>query len=106
MDVVAMQPGRLLVLRGRLESAWCGQIRESLHRALEAGTGDLIVDVSGIERIDLAGLGVLLGVHRRAGTLERRLILRAVTPRLARILARTRLERIFSIESPIPATAA
>lgn len=106
MDAITAQPGALVVLRGRLEAAGCTVAREVLHTALESGRHDLIVDISGLERIDLAGLGVLLGVHRRADRLGRRMVLRAVPPRMGRILARTRFERIFAIESAIPATAA
>lgn len=106
MDAVAAQPGQLVVLAGRLESAGCTQAREVLHTALARGRNDLIVDIRGVERMDLAGLGVLLGVHRRAATLGRRLVLRNVPPRMGRILTRTHLDRIFTIEPSIPATAA
>src|SRR5690348_4540713 len=106
MEAMAIRAGQLVTLRGRLEAAGCGMARDALHAALEAGHGDLIVDIRDLERIDLAGLGVLLAVHRRASGLGRRMVLRSVPPRMARVLARTRFERIFTIESAIPATAA
>lgn len=105
MDAV-MRSGQLVVLGGRLEAAGCGVAREALHAALRAGAGDLVVDLRDLERIDLAGLGVLLGAHELGRRLGRRLVLRAVPAGMGRILAVKRLERIFFIESANPATAA
>jgi anti-anti-sigma factor len=42
------------------------EVRDALHAAIDAGDGDLVVDVSGVELVDAAGLGVLVGADRRA----------------------------------------
>ncbi|WP_345397603.1 STAS domain-containing protein [Nonomuraea salmonea] len=51
-------------------------VRERLHEALDSGEGDLILDLSKLEMIDATGLGVLVGAHRRAISVRRRLVLR------------------------------
>lgn len=91
--------GALVVLRGRLDVSTVGDLRGALHEALAAGVGDLVVDVSEVEIADATGLGVLVGAHRRAERLERRLVLRAVPPRLERLLRATRLHRILCVEA-------
>ena len=55
-------------------------MRAALHRAIDAGTGDLVVDLTQVELVDATGLGVLLGAHRRAKQQGRRLVLRDAPP--------------------------
>ena len=73
-------------------------MREALHAAIDAGAGDLVVDVSGVDLVDATGLGVLLGAHRRAAQAGRRVVLRDASPRLVRILRLARLHRVFAVE--------
>jgi len=51
--------------------------------------------------IDAAGLGVLVGARRRADLIGVRVILVEVPPRLQRLLAVTRLSRLFTYENVI-----
>ncbi|HEX3814125.1 MAG TPA: STAS domain-containing protein [Mycobacteriales bacterium] len=98
MDVMTEVDGQVVRLRGRLDVSGTAQARDALHMALERGHGSLVVDLSAVELMDASGLGVLVGAHRRAGRLDRSLILRDVPPRLARILLVTRLDRVLRIE--------
>jgi anti-anti-sigma factor len=90
--------GQLVRLSGRLDGSGAPVAREALRDALEHGDADLVVDVSAVETVDVTGLGVLVAAHRRAGHLGRRLVLRDVPPRLARVLVITRLGRILPME--------
>lgn len=94
-------PGTLVSLSGRLAASTVADVRAVLTAAAEAGAGDLIVDLGGVERIDASGLGVLVGAHRVAMRRERRLVLRNVPPRIERLLAATRLNRVLAVE-PAP----
>ncbi|MEV4378715.1 STAS domain-containing protein [Streptosporangium sp. NPDC049644] len=89
----------------RLDVGTVTGVRPRLHEAVDSGRGDLIVDLSGLEMIDATGLGVLVGTHRRAVGAERRLILRGVPPRIMRVLAVTRLNRVLAVEDPMAAVA-
>ncbi|MER6830515.1 STAS domain-containing protein [Streptosporangium sp. NPDC000563] len=89
----------------RLDVGTVARVRPRLHEAVDSGRGDLIVDLSGLEMIDATGLGVLVGTHRRAVSAERRLILRRVPPRVMRVLAVTRLNRVLTVELPVAAVA-
>ncbi|MEW9547557.1 STAS domain-containing protein [Nonomuraea sp. NPDC050783] len=89
----------------RLDAGTSAGVRELLHDALDAGEGDLILDLSKLEMIDATGLGVLVGAHRRALGAQRRLVLRGVPPRIMRILAVTRLNRVLHVEAQPAAVA-
>ncbi|MBT2232857.1 STAS domain-containing protein [Nonomuraea sp. NEAU-A123] len=89
----------------RLDAGTSARVRTRLHDAVDSGEGDLILDLSKLEMIDATGLGVLVGTHRRAISVERRLVLRGVPPRIMRILAVTRLNRVLPVEASEVAVA-
>ena len=88
-------PGAELFVTGRLDVGSVGAVRDALHRAVDGGTGDLIVHLHDAEVVDASGLGVLLGAHRRARLADRRLVLVGVPSRLERLIRHTRLHRVL-----------
>ena len=106
MDIWVDQPGQAVTLSGRLDAASVADVRLALHAAVDTGHGDLVVDIGHLELLDATGLGVLVGAHRRAGRVGRRLVLRCVPERVERLLTITRLHRILVVESaaaaPVP----
>jgi len=96
--VVSIASGREVALSGRLDVHSVADVRTVLHAAIDAGDGDLVVDLSGVDLVDATGLGVLVGADRRAKLAGRRVVLRDVRPRLLRILRATRLHRVLTIE--------
>lgn len=105
MEAITERPGELVALRGSLDASTVADVRLALHAALDAGTGDLVVDLAEVVLLDATGLGVLVGAHRRAGRFGRRLILRRVPPRIERLLVVTRLHRVLRVE-PAPVAVA
>ncbi len=98
MDVMIEDAGQVVRLQGRLDGSGTAAARDAIDEALCGGSGALVVDLSAVELIDATGLGVLVGAHRRASRLGRRLVLRSVPPRLARILLITRLDRVLDMQ--------
>jgi anti-sigma B factor antagonist len=90
--------GDLVVLTGTLDVVTVPDVRGVLHDTCDRGVGDLVVDLGGVDVVDATGLGVLVGTHRRAQRLGRRLVLRAVPPRIVRVLTVTRLSRVIAME--------
>ena len=95
-----------LRLAGRLDVTSVADVREAVHTAIDAacaqGGGQVLLDLHDVEVADATGLGVLVGAHRRAGRLGGRLVLCDVPPRLARLIAATRLGRVLVV-APEPA---
>jgi anti-anti-sigma factor len=98
MLATTVQPGAVVALDGRLDVSGAAAAREALHAAVDAGQGRLVVDLTGVELLDATGLGVLVGTHRRARLAGRHLVLLDPAPRVARILALTRVDRIIRTE--------
>lgn len=91
----AAVPGRVLALSGRLDVHAAADARLELAEAVDAGEGDLVLDLTALEAVDPTGLGVLVGAHRRAGRVGRTLVLRDAPPAVGRLLRRTRLDRVL-----------
>jgi anti-sigma B factor antagonist len=74
-----------------------GAVRTELAAAQET-MGDVILDMSRLEVIDAAGLGMLAAAHVRAERSGHHLILSNCSKELRRVLAVTRLNRILHVE--------
>jgi anti-anti-sigma factor len=98
LQIEVMRRGEDVVLSGRLDSRSAPVARTLLHSAVEDGAGDLVVHVGQLEIWDAAGLGVLVGAHRRARQAQRRLVLTDVPPRQLRLLRATKLSRVLTVE--------
>ncbi|MFJ6123957.1 STAS domain-containing protein [Streptomyces griseoviridis] len=90
-----------VALHGRLDVRSAADARTALHTAVDDVTGDLVLDLHGLDSWDATGLGVIMGVHRRAARCGHRLVLRGVPPQMERLLISTRLHRILTIENPV-----
>ena len=99
--VVSVASGCEIALEGRLDVRSVADVRTALYAAIDAGSGDLVVDMSRVESIDATGLGMLLGADRRAKQAGRRVVVRDAAPRLMRLLRATRLHRVLTLEAPV-----
>jgi anti-anti-sigma factor len=89
---------------GRLDVTTAADLRADLlgvlerHAVAPSGNGDdLVVDLSGVDAVDMVGVGLLVGVHRQAQRRGRRLVLTGVPPRVMRLLTATRLRRVLAV---------
>ena len=84
---------------GALDVTTAATLRAELTDLLAAaGTDDLVVDLTQMGALDTVGLGLLVGIHRQAQRVGRRLVLTGVPPRMSRVLAITRLNRVLTID--------
>jgi anti-sigma B factor antagonist len=98
--VVSVAPGaNEVLLSGVLDVSTVHDVRQAVHAALDAGSGDLVVDLRDVQMLDATGLGMLVGAHRKAGRAGRRLVLRNLSPQLDRLLRVSRLNRILVVEA-------
>lgn len=98
MRIEVVHPGCHVALHGRLSSSSVGEVRAALAAVIEAGVDDIMVDMAGVELMDATGLGVLVGSHRRAERVGRRLVLHNVPHRIDRLLFATRLHRVLCVD--------
>lgn len=85
----------VVALSGRLDVHAAADVRLALAAAVDAGDGDLVLDLAAVEAVDATGLGVLVGAHRRAQRAGRTLVLTEVPPQVGRLLFVTRLDKVL-----------
>jgi anti-sigma B factor antagonist len=95
----------VLSARGELDYADCGALRSNIERVVRAMPRACIVDLSGVDYLDSAGLGLLLSLYREYGTVGGELVL--VTSEVVDgILSITRLDSVFTTADDIESALA
>ena len=89
----------LMTLSGRLDVHVAADVRNALAAAVDAGDGELVLDLAALEGVDATGLGVLVGAHRRAQRAGRTLVLEDVPAAVHRLLLVTRLDKVLHTRS-------
>lgn len=93
--VEATASGDVITLTGPLGVTTAADVRGLLHTAIDTGCGDVVLHLEHAEVVDATGLGLIVEAHRRAGRQGRRVVIADATPRMHRLLRRTRLHRII-----------
>jgi anti-anti-sigma factor len=96
MDIVT--DGARLVLSGAFDVRNTGEVRKAINDHLEAGSHDVVVDLTQVDSVDLTALKVLAFATRRAARLGRHLTLRGCGPAVRRLLHLSHLIRFVEVE--------
>ena len=90
----------VVAVHGELDVDGAPELRRALIEAIDEVPGrPLVVDLEGVDFIDSAGLGVLVGGLKRAKDGEGELVLVATGQSVIRVLELTGLTRVFAIHS-------
>lgn len=102
MDVTS--DGSTLVVTGQLDVRCIAELRDRLYDHLETHEEDpVVVDLAGVESVDLAALRMLAVASRMANNAGHRLSVCGVPPRVRRLLLLTHLRGLILIEEePAP----
>jgi anti-sigma B factor antagonist len=91
-------PAPVLQLIGELDIGSAPALRQRLVELLTSD-GDVVVDLSGLTFMDSSGISVLIVAHKRARDQGRKLTLRQPRGAVAKVLAISGTDQVFSIES-------
>lgn len=88
----------VVTVNGAVDVATCGLLRDGLLRVVaDEDHRGLVVNLAGVDFIDSAGIGVLVGVWHRILATNSRLALAAPSPQARSILDTTGLAGAFSV---------
>jgi anti-anti-sigma factor len=94
-----------LVLSGMLDVRRTAELRAQVYAMLARTTGDVIVDISRVEAIDMTTLKMLAVANRVAERQARQVVLRGVSPGIRRLLHLSHMRWMIPLE-PLVAVAA
>ena len=98
---LAVAPGSVLVVGIRLDGTSVADVRTMLRGAIDAESGDVVLDLAAVEWVDATGLAVLVAAHRELRLQQRHLVLRGCQPAVRRALALTRLNRVLTLQPSV-----
>jgi anti-sigma B factor antagonist len=87
----------VLALSGEVDVSNTPQVREAGVKLLAGGGTRLVVDLSGADYMDSAGLGTLVGMLKRVKEAGGVMAIAGPQPRVRRLFEITGLDQIFSI---------
>jgi anti-anti-sigma factor len=86
-----------IYLEGELDSYSAPRVRNVLDTWTECRQPELIIEVSGLEYIDSAGLGVLVGALKQVNDNDGTMAIAGLTAPVARVFHVTGLEKLFTV---------
>ena len=105
LDEHRTEAGHHVSLRGRLDIHSVPDLRTVLHRIVDDGSDDLLVDLAECEIGDATGFGVIVECLRRARRGSRSFRIVEADPRTHRLLRRARLGHLVGPVGPVHAVA-
>ena len=100
IDVVANGDTGVVAVAGDIDINSCRRLREELGRLIDAGKTTVVLDLAHMDFVDSTGLDVLVGAQKRLSQRGGELVLRSPRPATQKVLEITRLDTVFSIDSP------
>ncbi len=88
-------PGRTLRLEGLVDARSTAEVRTALYALLDSGPGDVYVDLSAVEAVDVTALKMFAAADRVARRSGGRVVLSGCTPPVRRLLHVSPLRRLL-----------
>ncbi len=96
--------GNTLELTGSLDVRCTAELRAAVYRLLEQHVGDVRVDISRVDSVDLTTLKMLAVANRVAERQGRRVVLSGGSPGVRRLLHLSHLRWMLPVEPAQPTT--
>ena len=90
----------VLRLQGELDASNRDRLHSAISSALEHHPPLLVMDLSGLDFTDCAGLSVLVGAHKRLAASGHRLLITGAKPAVQRLLYLTGLGTYLHLSNP------
>ena len=98
VDVDTSAPDRsLIIVKGDIDAYGGHILRDAITEGLQL-ENDVVIDMSEVNFVDSAGVGVLVGGHRAAQKAGVNFVIRRPSHRVAVLLEVTGLTRLFTVE--------
>lgn len=105
MDITCEHHGGTLVARvdeDRIDAACAIQFKDRMREVVTDPAKRVILDLSRVLFLDSSGLGAVVAVMKLVGP-DRSLELAGLTPTVEKVFRLTRMDRVFTIHTNLPA---
>ena len=98
LRVASSQGASTVELQGELDGYSASRLRHCLRELTDAGNRRIVLDFKGIEFIDSAGLGVLIGATKCLSQRQGELVVASPGPQVAKLLEMTGLDTVVTVQ--------
>jgi len=91
----------VIQLEGEVDVYTAPQLKQQIIAALEAGSKQMVVDLSKVDYLDSTALGVMIGGLKRIRETDGDMVLVCPSPRIRRVFEITGLDKIFGIHDTV-----
>jgi anti-anti-sigma factor len=98
MSMDVRYDGPAIALSGHLDGRCLAEVRSTLYAHIAEHPGDVVLDLSEVESIDVTAFRMLAACALRLERDGRRVVLRGCSPALRRLFAFTGWRRLFVLE--------
>jgi anti-sigma B factor antagonist len=91
----------VLVLKGEIDMATAGSLREAAERTIASAPARLVLDFAGVTFCDSQGLSALIALNREVNATGSRLVFVNVGEFMGRLLDVTGLRAAFEVIDPV-----
>ena len=98
LQVASSQGHSTVELRGELDGYSASRLRHCLRELTDAGDHRIVLDFKGIEFIDSAGLGVLIGATKCLSQRQGELVVVSPAPQAAKLFEMTGLDTVVTVQ--------
>jgi anti-sigma B factor antagonist len=91
----------VLSLQGEVDVSNSELVKNAALAALAQGAKRLVIDLSGTEYMDSAGLGILVGLLKRVKESDLVMAVAGAKPQVKRVFEITRLNRVFTMHDDV-----
>jgi anti-sigma B factor antagonist len=99
VDIASLNSSATISPVGEIDLDTVSLLSASLADTIASGADRVVVDFAHVTYIDSAGLGALVGAHKKLRAAGGTLVLRCEQPRVMRLLTITGLTKLFTIET-------
>jgi anti-anti-sigma factor len=98
ITVSQMENRTLIVVAGELDALTVPFLRQKFVDVLEAGAGDVVLDIGLLKFVDSTGLALLLTIHKKLDVDGHKLVIFSPTPMARRLFEVTGLTEFLLIQ--------
>ena len=95
----------VLIVLGDLDMAGAPSLRQAVVTVVDSGARLVVLDLTAVDFVDSAGLGVVVGALRRLRTHDGDLVVVCPEPRIRRVFEMCDLDRVFALHRDVDAAA-
>lgn len=103
VTVTTQGPWEVLAVTGEIDMATAPRFRQQMRTMVNAGTRNVVIDLSGVDFIDSTGLGVLMGAAKRVRSADGEIRLVVTGSRFTDLIEITRLDRVIDVFDSVAA---